>query len=177
MASNEDFDTHYSVDNIFAPQLTLYLHWMLVALNFLEKGYSEHIWVSLMNTIGAPLTTFYSDELPKIEWSEWTELRREIILIHTKWLLNNLYEKSKSIKPKDTSNIIEFLRHIRNAASHGWVFEIRPNSLKRVAKWRNKKITPALHWTDLFKFFSVGDIVYLIYDLEDYLGWNSHMAA
>ena len=70
------------------------------------------------------------------------------------------------------SEIWEFLRHCRNAAAHGGLFNFLHGEPRRSAKWGKFKITPVLQGTPLFKdknkqgLISPGDVIRLLWDIE-----------
>lgn len=74
--------------------------------------------------------------------------------------------------------IVQFFRHVRNAASHGNSFRIEPdlidnttNNLKRKAAWRGTEIVPALNGTPLIPdFMEMVDPIWLISDISNLLG-------
>jgi hypothetical protein len=66
----------------------------------------------------------------------------------------------------------EFLRHCRNAAAHRGHFHLVGNEPRRPARWRSLEITHALQGKPLFPvppeqgFLGIGDVLYLLSDLE-----------
>lgn len=73
--------------------------------------------------------------------------------------------------------MIQFFRHVRNAASHGNRFSIAPdlidtatNTLKKPAEWRGTKILPDLDHTPLIPdFMEMADPIWLVSDVSTLL--------
>ncbi len=73
--------------------------------------------------------------------------------------------------------VVQFFRHVRNAASHGNRFNIEPdsidiatNTLKKKAKWRSTDIVPDLHGTPLIPdFMEMADPIWLVSDISNLL--------
>ena len=84
---------------------------------------------------------------------------------------DNRYPKI-SIEP-----MVQYFRHIRNAASHGNQFKIDDdlidtvtNSLKRKAEWRGVEITPNLRGVTLIPdYMEMADPIWLISDVSNLL--------
>lgn len=67
----------------------------------------------------------------------------------------------------DKSEIFEFFRHIRNAASHSNKFTFLGDEPVRPAKWRNIEITKELQGTQCFgKFIDCADLISLILEID-----------
>jgi hypothetical protein len=87
-------------------------------------------------------------------------------------LLILAYEISKDKKYIDNGPLWEFLRHCRNAAAHGGVFNFQGNEPKRPAEWGRFRIEAIMHGKPLFKdvegrgFLSPGDPIRLLWDIE-----------
>jgi hypothetical protein len=72
--------------------------------------------------------------------------------------------------------IVQFFRHVRNAASHGNQFKIdsssinADNTLKLKAEWRGAEIVPSLNGTILIPdFMEMADPIWLISDISNLL--------
>jgi hypothetical protein len=84
--------------------------------------------------------------------------------------LQNNYDEQAWLQLRLAHPEIEFLRHVRNAASHGgrWYFTDREPS--RPANWRGKSIDKNMHDKLLFVAdFPPGDIFVLLSDIEQLL--------
>ena len=101
---------------------------------------------------------------------------QKYVVRYTIWLvekaLSSAYEDV--IKPqKDNSDIMQFFRHVRNGVSHGNRFPIRTKETdpsKPLATWRSKVVTLALRGTTVIPdFITLGDLFFLILDMNDYL--------
>jgi hypothetical protein len=76
-----------------------------------------------------------------------------------------------------TEDVVQFFRHVRNAASHGNHFNIEDrlidsstNKLIRKAEWRGKEIEPSLHNTILIPdFMEMADPIWLVSDISGLL--------
>jgi len=94
------------------------------------------------------------------------------------------YQKLMSYSPED-SDILQFFRHIRNAAAHNGKFHFttgkngtldKNGSLKKNAKWADFIITSELQNKRLFneskssteKFWDIGDLIDFLLDLENH---------
>jgi hypothetical protein len=67
---------------------------------------------------------------------------------------------------------IEFFRHLRNAASHGGVWNFRQNEPRpdRAAEWRGRTISRALQGTPIWDVgIQPGDVLVLLWDVEQVL--------
>ncbi len=82
------------------------------------------------------------------------------------------HELCKDNPKIDTSPIWEFLRHCRNAAAHGGLFNLLHGEPRQPARWGILEIVPSLQGNPLFKLndgsglISPGDIIRLLWDLE-----------
>jgi hypothetical protein len=82
------------------------------------------------------------------------------------------HELCKDNPKIESSPIWEFLRHCRNAAAHGSVFNLLNGEPLRTASWGILEIVPSLQGNPLFKLndgsglISPGDIIRLLWDLE-----------
>jgi len=87
-------------------------------------------------------------------------------------LANTAYESVKI--HNDKSPVFEFLRHVRNAASHGNKFNFSANEPARAAEWQGAKFAwnckgsaNALHGTECFgTFIGAADLIHLLWDVE-----------
>lgn len=97
-------------------------------------------------------------------------------------LIIGSYEILQTYKP-ESNEVLEFFRHIRNAAAHNGKFHFIKNvlnkdttELKEVAKWRNFEIKSNLQNYKLFNvlkngndnFWEYGDLIEFLLDLENY---------
>ena len=88
-------------------------------------------------------------------------------------LLIIAHEISRDQTWHDNSPLWEFLRHCRNAAAHGGLFNLCHGQPKRTAKWGAFSIKASLNGTPLFKdkkdkkeLLSPGDPIRLLWDIE-----------
>ena len=85
-------------------------------------------------------------------------------------LLVSAWETTKAFS--DQSPMWEFLRHCRNAASHGGRFDLLHGEPLRPASWRSLVVTPSLQGSPLFQEYvglgllSPGDTLRLLWDIE-----------
>jgi hypothetical protein len=81
------------------------------------------------------------------------------------------HEMTRKFQSKKDSEW-EFLRHCRNAAAHGDVFDLRDGEPKQPAEWRGLRITRQLNGTRLFAtddqegLLLPGDVILLYQDLQ-----------
>jgi hypothetical protein len=75
-----------------------------------------------------------------------------------------VHDEIKRRKLDDKEEDVEFLRHIRNACSHGNRFTFRDGEPRRLAKLKNLEITRSLEGMSpvLFDFITLGDAVVLL---------------
>ncbi len=65
-----------------------------------------------------------------------------------------------------TEPVVEFLRHVRNASSHGG--RLNFGKLKRPANWRDKEITESMSGTPVFPdLLQDGDPILLVVDINN----------
>ena len=87
-------------------------------------------------------------------------------------LLVLAHEVTKNALYRDSGPLWEFLRHCRNAASHGGQFNLLHGEPRRVAEWGPFEILASLHGTGLMKdasgegLLSPGDPIRLLWDIE-----------
>lgn len=87
-------------------------------------------------------------------------------------LLILAHEVSKDKSWHDKGPLWEFLRHCRNAAAHGGLFNLRHGEPRRPAEWGSIRIENSLNGTPLFKndkvegLLSPGDPIRLLWDIE-----------
>jgi hypothetical protein len=84
-------------------------------------------------------------------------------------VLNSAYEKIVVNNLKDNSPILEFLRHLRNASSHGRNFSFRGNEPTKEAYWKKLVISNELQGTNMFEFIGIADVVLLLKDIQSHL--------
>ena len=92
------------------------------------------------------------------------------------------FEKISSRNLKD-SDVLQFFRHIRNAAAHNGKFHFtdsvlnkKNGDLKKFAKWKNFEIKSDLQGKNLFnsskssndRYWNYGDLIDFLLDLENY---------
>lgn len=91
-------------------------------------------------------------------------------------LVNTAYESISHLN--DRSPIFEFFRHIRNASSHGGIFNFSSHEPARPANWRGVMIDHNLHGrtNSLFgsrcflNFLGPADPILLLWDVEQHTG-------
>ena len=78
--------------------------------------------------------------------------------------ITSVHDEIKRRKLDDSQEDMEFLRHIRNACSHGNRFTFRDDEPRRPAKLKSLEITRALEGMSpvLFDFITLGDAVVLL---------------
>ncbi|CAN0302053.1 unnamed protein product, partial [Ectocarpus fasciculatus] len=111
-----------------------------------------------------------------------TRGRTDVNLRITRMTIISTYEKMVD-KIQDWTNIMEFFRHIRNAAAHNGKFHFnskvldkKTGELKRNAKWDKFEITAQLQDQPLFteskkddrNFWDQGDFVDFLLDFENH---------
>jgi hypothetical protein len=87
-------------------------------------------------------------------------------------LLTLAHEVCTERDPQNNDPIREFLRHSRNAASHGGKFSFTAQEPRRDASWGNLTILKSMQGTPLFKqsnipgLLGLADPIYLLWDIE-----------
>lgn len=164
----ENYQSIYPTDGLFIEEILFFL----LSLNImphLDNFHRKDVSTSLATTQNQLLTIFMH-EIPELEKETKERIARNLIILSAHTLLVGCYEKIKKLKLVDESKIVEFFRHIRNAAAHNGKFDVRPGSLNKPASWRNKIISYTLHDKELFgDFFAIGDTILLLQDVEKHI--------
>lgn len=164
----ENYKSIYSTDGLFIEEILFFL----LSLNImphLDNFHRKDVSASLATTQNQFLTIFMH-EIPELEKETKERLACDLIILSARTFLIGCYEKIKKLKLLDESNIMEFLRHIRNAAAHNGKFDVHPCSLNKPASWRDKIVSYTLHDKELFgNFFAIGDSILLLQDVEKHI--------
>ena len=85
-------------------------------------------------------------------------------------ICNQHCEQSEWLELRKSHPEIEFLRHSRNAASHGGKWSFKNGEPRRTAEWRGVRITDELEGKPYWEVgIEPGDILLLIWDVEQIL--------
>lgn len=164
----KNYKSTYPTDGLFIEEL-LFFSLSLNIMPHLDNFHRKDVSISLATTQNQFLTIFMH-EIPELEKEIKERMVRDLTILSVHTLLVGCYEKIKKLKLGDESRIMEFFRHIRNAAAHDGKFNIRHDSLNKPASWRNKTISHALHDKELFSdFFAIGDSILFLQDVEKHI--------
>jgi hypothetical protein len=156
----------YPIDGMFGEVLIYYIHCMhtIPMREYLEKISDPRglKMVTLATNFNEKLT-FYLHELPFTDTDFIRASMRTFLNTCYQILIDNNLHTNKLPE-------IEFLRHLRNAASHGGKFKLEKDEPRKPANWRKIEITKALQGKELLGFISPGDVILLIQDIDSKLG-------
>ncbi len=157
---NNNYTKSYPFNRIFSVPLSIYVY---SCLSFpLKESLDKEQKIAGMTMITSQEGSihFFSNELPMLKNNN---LKKHYELL-TCNLITNCYEILKEHNLLEFNEISEFLRHLRNAATHNKKFGV--NKISSPVKWRNKEINTDLDGIFLFDFLEMGDVLLLIQDLE-----------
>src|SRR3989344_5302848 len=112
----KNYKSLYPTDGLFAEEILFFLLSLNVAPH-LDNFHRKDVSASLATTQGQFLTVFMH-EIPELEKYTKEQIGKNLIILSARTILVGCYEKLKNKKLLNESPILEFFRHIRNAATH-----------------------------------------------------------